>query len=249
MGIAFCWCLQIDVDAPFIISDLFIPELFFDYFYLQKGEMIVENPPVEIRLTAGQQLLKALHTRQLSLSFKLPLRLFGARFSLGFAESYWGKEFSAGGVEKAHWITKNVKDFSSFVSQITDTVQKNQARKTAGPLLSPPLKETAWLAQFSPRHKRRLVKKVFGINQKELAAIQNLHIFLGQACDFSAQNPRIIEHIDADVFYDQPHLNHAFKKMTGLSPLEYFEASSILQDNLMAASYNGRSPASAKIEP
>jgi AraC-like DNA-binding protein len=40
------------------------------------------------------------------------------------------------------------------------------------------------------------------------------------------------------VFYDQPHLNHAFKKMTGLSPVEYFEHNSILQDNLMSASYN-----------
>ncbi len=248
MRIAFCWCLHIDVDAPTVISDLFIPELFFDYFYLQEGEMIVENPHKTVRLTAGQQLLKTLHTRQLSLTFKLPIRLFGARFSLGFAESYWEKEFSAAGFEKACWVSKNIKDLSSFASQMTDTVQKKQTRKTAGSLFSPSLKETAWLTQFSPRHRRRLVKKVFGITQKELAAIQNLHVFLGQACDFSDQNPRIIEHIDTDVFYDQPHLNHAFKKMTGLSPLEYFEAHSILQDNLMAASYNEQSPESAKIE-
>jgi len=52
------------------------------------------------------------------------------------------------------------------------------------------------------------------------------------------QNPRIIEHVTPEVFYDQPHLNHAFKKMTGLSPVEYFEVNSILQDNLMSASYN-----------
>jgi methylphosphotriester-DNA--protein-cysteine methyltransferase len=65
-----------------------------------------------------------------------------------------------------------------------------------------------------------------------------VHLFLEQTCDFTSQNPRIIQHVNAEVFYDQPHLNHAFKKMTGLSPLEYFETNSILQDNLMAASYN-----------
>ena len=53
--------------------------------------------------------------------------------------------------------------------------------------------------------------------------------------------PRIVAYVNADSFYDQPHLNNAFKKVTGLSPLAYFEANSILQDNLMAASYNEHS--------
>jgi methylphosphotriester-DNA--protein-cysteine methyltransferase len=105
-------------------------------------------------------------------------------------------------------------------------------------MLSPSLEESEWLAHYSPRHKRRLYRSTFGISKKEMKAIQNVHTFLGQTCDFSTPNPRIIEHIDSDVFYDQPHLNKAFKKMTGLSPLEYFQTSSILQDNLMAASYN-----------
>jgi hypothetical protein len=65
-----------------------------------------------------------------------------------------------------------------------------------------------------------------------------VHSFLEQNCDFDAEYPRIIQHVNAEVFYDQPHLNHTFKKLTGLSPLEYFEVNSILQDNLMAASYN-----------
>ena len=68
--------------------------------------------------------------------------------------------------------------------------------------------------------------------------IQNIQSFLEQTCDFGSQNPRIIRHVDPDVFYDQPHLNHTFKKMTGVAPVEYFETNSILQDNLMSASYN-----------
>ena len=72
-------------------------------------------------------------------------------------------------------------------------------------------------------------------------------LFLEKSCDFTVEYPRIIQHVDAEVFYDQPHLNHAFKRMTGLSPLEYFEANSILQDNLMAASYNEISDEEDKI--
>jgi AraC-like DNA-binding protein len=44
--------------------------------------------------------------------------------------------------------------------------------------------------------------------------------------------------MNPEVYYDQPHLNRAFKKLTGFSPVEYFQANSILQDNLMSASYN-----------
>lgn len=71
-------------------------------------------------------------------------------------------------------------------------------------------------------------------------------MFLEQTCAFT-QNPRIIGYVNPDVFYDQAHLNHVFKKMTGRSPVEYFEASSILQDNLMAASYNALSLEKGKI--
>jgi methylphosphotriester-DNA--protein-cysteine methyltransferase len=105
-------------------------------------------------------------------------------------------------------------------------------------MLKQKLDESDWLVHFSARHKRRLYKTIFGASRKELQNIHNLHSFLDQACDFSSENPRIIQYINAEVFYDQPHLNHSFKKMTGFSPVEYFEANSILQDSLMSASYN-----------
>jgi methylphosphotriester-DNA--protein-cysteine methyltransferase len=53
--------------------------------------------------------------------------------------------------------------------------------------------------------------------------------------------------VNAEVFYDQPHLNHTFKKLTGFSPVEYFQANSILQDNLMSASYNEISAEEGKL--
>jgi len=94
------------------------------------------------------------------------------------------------------------------------------------------------LIHYSPRHKRRLYALIFSLSRKELMGVRNVQSFLEQTCDFASQNPRIIQHVDPEVFYDQPHLNRSFKKMTGFSPLEYFEANSILQDNLMSASYN-----------
>jgi methylphosphotriester-DNA--protein-cysteine methyltransferase len=100
------------------------------------------------------------------------------------------------------------------------------------------LQESAWLVQYSPRHKRRLYKATFGLSRKELHNIRNVQSFLEQTCDFAARNPRIIQHVNTEVFYDQPHLNRTFRKMTGFSPIGYFQANSILQDNLMSASYN-----------
>ena len=65
-----------------------------------------------------------------------------------------------------------------------------------------------------------------------------MQAFLEQMCDFGRHTPRVLGYVNPEVFYDQPHLNRVFKKMTGLSPLEYFATPSHLQDNLMAASYN-----------
>jgi methylphosphotriester-DNA--protein-cysteine methyltransferase len=79
---------------------------------------------------------------------------------------------------------------------------------------------------------------MFGLSRRDLLNIRNVHAFLEQTCDFASENPRIIRHVNPEVFHDQPHLNRIFKKMTGFSPVGYFEANSILQDNLMSVSYN-----------
>lgn len=147
------------------------------------------------------------------------------------------------------WLQTAVTDLPSFASQLVQTVAARRVKKTVGGMLGPFPTETDWLAAYSPRHKRRLYKIVFGLSQKEMQAIHNIQQFLGQTCNFAAETPRIVEHVNAELFYDQPHLNNAFKKMTGLSPLAYFEATSILQDNLMAASYNEQTVGSGKISP
>jgi AraC-like DNA-binding protein len=236
-GILFTWMLAIQPDSSVTLSDHFIPELFFDYFFVKEGSVRCIDQTQQDGVVLPAQVLKTLFTRPIRFVFTTPLVLFGARLALGFAESFWG-EIKANCFLRQAWVRDEAVELGSFTSQLMETVQKHRARKLPYPLLSPELEESGWLVHFSPRHKRRLYKQTFGLSRKELQNIRKVHSFLEQTCDFGSQNPRIIQHVNAEVFYDQPHLNHTFKKMTGLSPVEYFETNSILQDNLMAASYN-----------
>jgi hypothetical protein len=236
-GLAFTWMITIQSDSDLTVTDHFIPELFYDYFFVKKGSIRCVDETEGIEFSLPSQALKTLYTRPLKLIFETPLVLFGARFPLRFAESFWG-EMKANCFLEQDWVGEEAVDLHSFTEQITKHIHKHRENKWPYPLFSDTLEESGWLVNFSPRHKRRLYKSTFGISKKELWSIQNVHSFLEQNCDFDAEVPRIIQHVNAEVFYDQPHLNHAFKKMTGLSPLEYFEANSILQDNLMATSYN-----------
>ena len=237
LRIVFTWKLTIQADSPLTVTDHFIPELFYDYFYIKQGSVKCVDETKGNEFLLPSQTLKTLYIRPLKFLFSTPLVLFGARLSLRFAESFWD-EMKANCFLERNWVGEETENLEAFTSQIIEYVQNHRETKSSYPLLSPVLDESDWLINFSPRHKRRLYKSTFGISKKELWSIQNVHSFLEQNCDFSAEYPRIIQHVNAEVFYDQPHLNHAFKKMTGLSPLEYFEANSILQDNLMAASYN-----------
>jgi AraC-like DNA-binding protein len=184
-----------------------------------------------------QQSLKTIHSHPLKFIFSTPLVLFGARLSLGFAESFWG-EIKANSFLRQTWVKGEADDLELFKAQVENHLKSHQRQKLPYPMFQSSLDESDWLVNFSPRHKRRLYQSMFGLSRKELQNIRNVHTFLEQTCDFGSQNPRIIQHVTPEVFYDQPHLNHAFKKTTGFSPVEYFEASSILQDNLMSASYN-----------
>jgi AraC-like DNA-binding protein len=237
LGIAFFWKMEIETRSQTIITDHFIPELFFDYFFVKKGKIECLDKTSKTQCTLPQQALKTLHTRPLILVFSTSLVLFGARLSLKFVESFW-EDTQANSFLAQTWGSRNTKDLETFAAQITEHIQKHRTKKWPYPMLLPTLEESGWLVNFSPRHKRRLYKATFGLTRKEIQNIRNVHSFLEQTCDFASQNPRIIQHVNAEVFYDQAHLNHAFKKMTGFSPVEYFQANSILQDNLMSASYN-----------
>jgi len=234
----FCWRMSIAVAGATAAPDIFIPEPFFDFFCIQEGEVVYTTANQANELTLSRQVLKTLHTRRLDLVLKAPLVLYGARFTLRFAELFWQKQMPANSFLEQQWLHNPVSDLPDFSSQIVAAIAERRTKKIIAPMFLPSLAETDWLAAYSPRHKRRLYKTVLGLSQKELWAIQNVHQFLGQSCDFATGMPRIVEYVNADSFYDQPHLNNAFRKMTGLSPLAYFEANSILQDNLMAASYN-----------
>lgn len=246
LGIAFFWKMEIETKFPAIITDHFIPELFFDYFFVKKGKIKCVDNKLGTQCTLPQQALKTIHNHPLMFVFSTPLILFGTRFSLKFAESFW-EDIRANSFLAQTWVSKNTNALESFTFQVTEYIQKHRIKRWPYPMLLPALEESGWLVNFSPRHKRRLYKATFGLSRKEIQNIHNLHSFLEQTCDFASQNPRIIQHVNTNVFYDQPHLNHAFKKMTGFSPVEYFQANSMLQDNLMSASYNEFSAEEGKL--
>ena len=246
LGILFFWKMTMESPMSVMSVEHFIPEPFFDYLFIQKGQVHIVDGRAGRKSALPHQSLRNLYTRPVKLFFSTPLVLFGARFSLKFAESFSG-EIKANCFLKQDWVKRDTNDLEAFTLQVMDHVRMQQHPKLPHPILSLNFKESDWLDNFSARHKRRLYQKVFGLSRKDLQNIQNVHVFLGQACDFSARNPRIIEHVTPDVFYDQPHLNRSFKKMTGLAPVEYFQNSSILQDNLMSASYNEVLPAVDKM--
>ena len=237
LGIEFYWKFSVDAKAAEkrTFSDQLIPELFFDFFYVAKGAVTVKTKG--LRFSLPRQSLKTIFSQPVTFEYSVPLVLYGARLSLKFAESFWA-EMKANSFLTQAWVEKEPKSLYVFAKQVGDTIRLNRIEKSPYPMFSNRLDESAWLVNFSPRHKRRLYAAMFGLSRKELMNIRNVQSFLEQTCDFAAQNPRILHHVNPDVFYDQPHLNRSFKKMTGFSPVEYFEAHSLLQDNLMSASYN-----------
>lgn len=237
LNVAFFWKMTVDNASPAVIIDHFIPELYFDLFFVRKGKVTIIDKVLDRQSSLSRQVLKTLYTHPVTFVLSTPLILYGARLALGFAESFRG-ELKANSFSGHVCAGEEPEDLDSFISQVAVWVDGHRVKKLPYPMFSSGLEESNWLVHFSPRHKRRLYKSTFGLSRKELQNIRNVHIFLEQTCNFGDQNPRIIQYVNPEVFYDQPHLNHTFKKMTGLSPVEYFEANSILQDNLMSASYN-----------
>jgi hypothetical protein len=237
LGISFFWKLAIDTKIPTAITDHLIPELYFDYLFIKTGNIKCQDPIQGVKFRLPRHTLKTIHTYPLTLAYSTPIVLYGVRLSLEFAASFW-EEMKANRFLKQAWVRKETDNLDSFQSQVVDYLKQYQLKKLAYPMFSSDLEESAWLVNFSARHKRRLYKTTLGVSRKELQNIHNVHSFLEQTCDFASQNPRIIQHVNPEVFYDQPHLNRTFKKMTGFSPVEYFQENSILQDHLMSASYN-----------
>lgn len=236
-AISFFWKITLETESPTVVTDHFIPELFYDYFFIKEGKIKCLDKTLKSKFDLPQQVLKSIHAHPLIFVFSTPLILYGARLSLNFAESFW-EEMPMNTFLNQTWLKNNTEDLDEFARQVTNCLAMRKTRKLPCPMLSMDFGESDWLASYSPRHKRRLYKTVFGMSRKELQNIRNVHSFLEQTCNFASENPRIIHYLNPDVFYDQPHLNHIFKKMTGFSPVEYIEASSVLQDNLMSASYN-----------
>lgn len=238
LALALTWELVLDGPAESSVTDLFIPELFFDFFFVRSGQVSVTSPSHSAPFLLPEQSLKTLFGRQIVFDFSLPLQLFGARFDLRFAESYWGDDLGGSQFVAAPWVAPETSRLESFAEQVADRVLDNRRASVHRKLLNDDLSETTALAPFSTRHKRRLVHDTYGCSRKEMLSIRNMHGFLTEPCFIENDAPRLVDHVGSDRYHDQPHLNRAFKSRTGMAPLDYLRASSTLQENLMAVSYN-----------
>ena len=247
LGILFFWSLKITAGVRTTLSDYFIPEAFYDYICIQRGELTGVDLARRTERRLPRQAFKGLFTRPLRLNYSTPVVVFGARLSLAFAEHFWEPRVSANAFCEQAWVSPRSKDLAAFAAELACTVQAQRVRKCPYPLLNPALEESHWLGSYSARHKRRLYTSVFGLSRQAIDRLRGIQAFLEQVCDFDQQTPRILGHVNPEVFYDQPHLNRVFKKVTGLTPLEYFAIRSDLQDNLMAASYNALASQSAML--
>jgi AraC-like DNA-binding protein len=233
--------LHLDYVWRLEVSDLgrlrehFIPEPYFDYLWAETGGLDWRPLDQENWHPVPNQALKSLFSGPIELQFRTPLILWGARFNLAFAETREDGLEDVRGFARQDWWNAEAPDLASFAHQMTPAMVSKSA---ATRILNAQLSITPEFSRYSARHQRRQFRKTFGISRQDLERILNVQAFLAQTCDFGSENPRIIDYVNDAVFYDQPHLNRTFKRMTGLSPLEYFERQSLLQDNLMAASYN-----------
>ncbi|MEM7797904.1 MAG: hypothetical protein AAF633_01825 [Chloroflexota bacterium] len=240
-GIDLFWRMSIDGPTGQAVIDHFIPELKFDYFYLLQGTIKSKFGSHDQPQLLPSQFLKTIQTKSLSFHFTLPLIMMGVRLNLSFADFYDCGPIDGGRFKPVSWLEKQVEgeiSLEEFSKRVQSALKMLAIPSPPQPRLTPELKPTSKLADYSPRHRRRLIKAIYGVSHKEMQVIQKINVFLQQACDFSDDAPHIIDYLGDDAFYDQSHLNHLFKKTTGFSLLKYFEHSSALQDNLMAVSYN-----------
>jgi hypothetical protein len=238
----FCWRLEIEAREPPRLEELVIPELTFDFLYVHEGAVAVLEAAGQREVDVPRQALKTLHTRPLTLVLRPPLVLYGARLALEFAELLDPGVERRNAIVPDAWVEEPVADLEDFARQIERTLARRRDAAPASPAAVAALLHADGSAGWSPRHRRRLHRAVFGMSRREMASIATVHRFLAQRCDFSDGAPRVGDFVDPDLYYDQPQFNRSFKQVTGRSPLAYFEARSALQDNLMAVSYNEPEP-------
>ncbi|WGQ10149.1 helix-turn-helix domain-containing protein [Pedobacter gandavensis] len=94
----------------------------------------------------------------------------------------------------------------------------------------------AQLLQNLPITEKQLERKFrehIGISPKRFADTIKFQHFL-KLLQKQPDKGKIAELIYASGYYDQAHLNHNFKRMTGLSPIQYKHSQQLLAINLMA---------------
>ena len=236
IGLEFVWRLKLD--GTTLLSEHIIPEPYFDYYWVDVGALSWQADSRVNDLNGSSGFLRPLFLGPMTLHFQTPAVVWGARFNLRFAEQFSVQPGRATW-QPVDWL-KDAPPSLPALHRLLITKLTSQLHPVQSPIFEPDLSIRTQFTTYSARHRRRLFRKAFGISRQDLARMLNVQAFLDQACNFGQAEPKIIQYVNDEVFYDQPHLNHTFKRMTGLSPLDFFEKQAILQDNLMAASYNVR---------
>ncbi len=129
LGVAFFWRLAIHTPRPVKLTDNFIPELFYGYFLVKTGAVHVQKAPGQAADRLPDQALRTLYTHPLTFVFTTPLVLYGARFALGFAESFWQSEPGANRITEQAWVSPKPRHLSAFADQLAHYLQAHQTHR------------------------------------------------------------------------------------------------------------------------
>ena len=84
-----------------------------------------------------------------------------------------------------------------------------------------------------PEHKlERLFRQAIGLSPAKYLQIVRLHYFLSLMRSAHSEDSLTIAGLESG-YYDQPHLIHNFKQITGLTPSQYLSTASSLTVNLI----------------
>ena len=133
----FCWRMAVEAARETAVLDTFIPELFFDFFYVQEGALSCVGAGQYEEGHLPRQVLKTLHSRRLDFVLELPLILYGARFTLPFAELFWQEQMPANAFLRQTWVEESVPDLKTFTTQISAAIESRRVKKTVAPMLLP----------------------------------------------------------------------------------------------------------------
>jgi AraC-like DNA-binding protein len=121
-------------------------------------------------------------------------------------------------------LIKGSMETSNQLSPIVKTIMQVKGQST--------INELTKLTGYSERKLERLFHQAIGISPVKYLQIVRLHYFLSLMRSAHSKESLTITGLESG-YYDQPHLIHNFKRITGLTPGQYLSTASALTVNLI----------------